>query len=271
MQTITSASCRVLTEADLSSPIRVPGVGHEFAIQSVRRPGKEDANDDAALVYQWSDGSCVMAVADGVGGAPLGNQASAVAMRCLQEQLRSADPSVDLRPRILDSIEQANTEILDVQTGSATTLTVAEIRGNTARIYQVGDSMAVILGGRGLMKYRTVSHSPVGYAVESGYLTDDDAMHHDDRHYVSNLVGSKQMSIEVGPAIELAKRDIVLLGSDGLFDNLMLDEIVKLCLKGDAEIRVNSLVSLSRERMDYLDPIRPCKPDDLTVVLRRPC
>ncbi|MEM6472445.1 MAG: hypothetical protein AAF802_22980 [Planctomycetota bacterium] len=61
----------------------------------------------------------------------------------------------------MDAIEQANAEILDCQTSSATTLTVAEVHNGTARIYQVGDSAAVVIGGRGAIRYRTISHSPV--------------------------------------------------------------------------------------------------------------
>ena len=93
-----------------------------------------------------------------------------------------------------------------------TTLSVVEVRDRVARGYQVGDSMALILGQRGAIKWKSTSHSPVGYAIESGMIDEEDAMNHDERHLVSNLVGSREMHIEVGPAIRLTPRDMAKIG-----------------------------------------------------------
>lgn len=275
MKTNVDVQVHVWAEEDMTAPVESAwsggqGDGFRVAVQSCRKPEKVEPNDDSALLYAWPCGTCVMAVADGVGGAPLGNQASFIAMRTLREQLDLADPTSDLRPFIMDAIERANAEILDCQLGSATTLTVVEIRDHEARVYQVGDSMAVVFGGRGLVKFRSVCHSPVGYAVESGFMDDGEAMHHEERHYVSNLVGSREMRIEVGPAIALAARDAVLIASDGLFDNLSLDEVIAGCLRGPATRRVAGLVDQARSRMNGESFDEPCKPDDLTVMLWLP-
>ena len=47
-----------------------------------------------------------------------------------------------------------------------------------------------------------------------------------------NVIGSSDMRVEVGPALQLAARDTVLLASDGLFDNLYIDEIVDTIRRG---------------------------------------
>ncbi len=57
-------------------------------------------------------------------------------------------------------------------------------------------------------------------------------MHHEERHLVSNVVGTDDMRIELGPPLKLARYDTVLLASDGLLDNLYTDEIVELIRKG---------------------------------------
>ena len=74
----------------------------------------------------------------------------------------------------------------------------------------------LVTGGLGKIKLLTVSHSPVGMALESGLLDEAEAMHHEERHIVSNVVGSAGMRIEIGAKRKLAPRDTVLLASDGL-------------------------------------------------------
>lgn len=248
--------------------------GHLVAFSRVC-PGKDEPNDDSAAIIYTPCGSIVMAVADGVGGAPLGYKASAIAMECLAESLTGSpfDPamqSADLRPAILDGIEKANSEILDMGTGAATTISVVEVRNGIARGYQVGDSMALIVGQRGAIRWKSMSHSPVGYAIESGMIDEADAMHHDERHIVSNLVGSRSMHIEIGPAVSLSARDSIVIASDGLFDNLHLNEVSAIARVGRPLDRMNSLVKLATNRMEQADPEVPGKPDDLAILLMTP-
>ena len=79
-----------------------------------------------------------------------------------------------------------------------------EISNGSVRPYHVGDSVILLVGQRGKIKLQTVSHSPVGYAVEAGVLDEVEAMHHQDRHVVSNFIGSPEMRIEVGAPLRLA-------------------------------------------------------------------
>ena len=55
------------------------GRGHVLAFARTC-PGKLDPNDDSAAVIGTLDGGLVLAVADGVGGSPVGPKASANAM-----------------------------------------------------------------------------------------------------------------------------------------------------------------------------------------------
>ena len=235
-----------------------------------RCPDKVEPNDDSAAVVQKISGAIVLIVADGVGGCPLGYKASAIAVEAVAESVQAADPTSDLRPAILDGIERANREILDLGIGAATTLAVVEIQDGKARAYQVGDSMTLIIGQRGAMKWKSTPHSPVGYAVESGMLDEADAMHHDERHVVSNLVGSHSMHIEIGPSRPLAARDTVIVGSDGLFDNLHLSEVIQHGKSGKPIERINALDKLATSRMSQSESDSPGKPDDLTVLLFTP-
>ena len=130
--------------------------------------------------------------------------------------------------------------------------------------------MILVCGQRNRVHYKTVSHSPVGFAVESGMLSEDDALQHDKRNLVSNVVGDEQMRIELGPPMKLARRDTVLIASDGLFDNLRVDEIVSTICSGSLTKSVEQLVKQARNRMTNPTSDVPSKPDDLTIcALRR--
>ncbi|MFQ5790919.1 MAG: PP2C family protein-serine/threonine phosphatase, partial [Acidobacteriota bacterium] len=116
---------------------------------------------------------------------------------------------------------------------------------------------------------QSIPHSPVGYGVESGFLDEKEAMYHQERHVVSNVIGAPGMRIEVGPTIEMARRDTLLLATDGLFDNLHTDEIVGLIRKGGLARAIKALAESSSDRMRNGGDDMPSKPDDLTCILFR--
>lgn len=243
----------------------------QVCVRSLRSPDKATPNEDAAAVMQIGTDALVLAVADGVGGNPAGREASNTAVRTLCRTLaRLPADTPQLRPAILDAVEEANREVLGLARGAATTLVIAQLEGRRLRSYHVGDSELVAVGQRGLVKQRVVPHSPTGFAVEAGLLDEDEAVQHDQRHVLFNVIGSPDMRVEVGPALQLAVRDTVLLASDGLFDNLFIDEIVDTIRKGPLAAAADRLVERARLRMQGGAAEQPCKPDDLTVVLFRP-
>lgn len=240
------------------------------AVYSARSPDKQTANEDAAVLIPFNEHGGVLAVADGLGGERAGEQASRTALNELIASVQQADhDEASLRGAILNGFENANRAVAALGVGAGTTLAVAEIQGRTVRSYHAGDSMTLVVGQRGKIKLQTISHSPVGYAVESGMLDEAEAMHHEDRHVISNMVGSAQMRIELGSTIELDWRDTLLLASDGLFDNLRIPEIVSQIRKGPLKNVLRELADACHRRMHGLEPGQPCKPDDLTLIAFR--
>jgi serine/threonine protein phosphatase PrpC len=235
-------------------------------------PDKDSANEDAALLVAAASNGVVILVADGMGGRPGGEDASKTLAREIQRCVRATEPG-DVRAAILDAIENANRKILEAGNGSATTLAAVEIAGPatrpTARAYHVGDSQIVVVGNRGKVKLQTVPHSPVGFGVEAGLIDEDEALHHDDRHVVSNMVGASDMRMEVGSPMRLSAMDTVVIASDGLFDNLSVDEVTELVRKGPLAAAARRLVELASERMNGTQESKPSKPDDLTFILFR--
>ncbi len=174
-----------------------------------------------------------------------------------------------LRTAILNGIEAANQSVLAVGNGSATTMTVVTVEGHVARSYQVGDSKSMVVGQRGKVRAQTMAHSPTGFAVEAGFLHHRDALHHEERHLVSNFIGTNDMRIDMGAEVKLNAKDTVLLASDGLTDNVHNDEIVQLVRKGQMLKAMEAITGLARRRMTVETMHQPNKPDDLSVILFR--
>lgn len=230
----------------------------------------ELGNQDAAAVIAVDQGSVVLAVADGVGGAPNGDIAARIAIELLAASLDSTRGG-SLRDSILNAIEQANETILALGTGAATTLAVAEIDANRLRSYHIGDSGILVTGQRGRLKLQTIAHSPTGYAVEAGLIDEMEALAHAERNVVSNVLGSRDLRIEIGPAIRLAPRDTVVVASDGLFDNMLTEEITSIVRCGDLQHAANSLAGTCAARMQASEANAEIgHADDLSFILFRP-
>lgn len=261
----------------------------EAALFSMKSPVRESANQDSLGAFSVNDDRGLLVVADGVGGHRGGRRASQSLVRAIEKTAdairKSIDrppvlisktipvdvnpSSIDTRGQILEQLDRVNRRLLKRGSGAATTLAMVEIQGNKARTYHVGDSEILIVSQRGRIKYRTVAHSPVGYAHEAGMLTEEEALVHSERHLISNIVGCDHMSIECGPWIKLSARDTVLIGSDGLFDNLKQSEIVDLIRVGRLEESVQALAEKAVNRMVQPAYGLPSKNDDLTMVVYR--
>lgn len=261
----------VLEDARGGAPAPRGFAGGRVVLYSAPAPDKGDApNEDAAAIVPLGPRRGVLAVADGLGGQPGGHTASAVALHTLEAALEEVSGEEEsLRGAVLDGVERANRAVRELGIGAATTLVVAEVVNGTLRPYHVGDSGLLVLGQRGRLRLQTVAHSPVGYAVESGLLDAEEALHHDERHLISNIVGTADMRIEVGSPLALAPRDTVLLATDGLFDNMTLGEVVETVRCGPLQSAATALAKRCAERMQRPGAGEPSKPDDLTFLLFR--
>lgn len=235
-----------------------------------RAPDKDTENEDTIAVIPWGPESVVLVVADGAGGLPAGKRASLTAVSSLVEALSVAmSETVVLRTAILDGIDAANEAVMRLANGSATTMTVVTIEGKLARSYQIGDSEALVVGQRGRIRLQTTAHSPTGFAVEAGFLDEREALHHAERHLVSNFLGTSDMKIDIGAPVELRPLDTVLLATDGLMDNVHVEEIIEHIRKGPADAAVGAVVELARRRMQATNNKEPSKPDDLSLIVYR--
>lgn len=244
---------------------RVDLPGGEVVTFTTRAPYKiEEPNEDALAFIDLPRGDALLVVADGVGGLPRGDYASRLIVERLGSALCDAS-NEDASAAAVAAIESAHETLTGSGGGAASTVVAVHLDGNRFRSLHVGDSIALVSSQRGKSKFETISHSPIGYALESGLISEEDAFAHEERHVVSNLVGGDNLHITVSGSMQLAVRDTLLLASDGLSDNLRQAEIIEAIRVGPLFKAGERLVSLALERMEGGG-----KPDDLSFILYRP-
>ena len=93
-------------------------------------------------------------------------------------------------------------------------------------LFDAGDSTVLVCSSRGNTRLMTVGHNITEIAVEAGWMDANEAIVHEERHLVSNILGTPELRIEIGSRLKLSPLDTVLVASDGLFDNLVPDEVI---------------------------------------------
>jgi len=251
-------------EIEVLKALRWRGMG-SLVVYSARSPSKTTDNEDSALTARLNKGRAILAVADGVGGQPDGDQASAAALEAVAEtgveQIKAGN---SLAGSLITGLDRANESVLALGNGSATTLAAVTIEKGLVRAFHVGDSGVLVFDSKGELKLETMPHAPVAYGVAAGLIGPDEAMTHADRHFVSNVVGDEDMHTTFSTTYELQPDDVVLIASDGLFDNVPVPEIVTSLRKGDLRGSIKKLTARCRETMTTGG-----HPDDLTLVAFR--
>ncbi|NRA43779.1 MAG: protein phosphatase 2C domain-containing protein [Oligoflexales bacterium] len=214
----------LLFDQDMSGPETIVTEHYTLSYLIKRNPGSKVTEDSVGL-FLFEDGSLVCGVADGIGGHRSGEKASRFAIEALHKHLK--DQSFSLMKRMTLSFEDANQKVLDLGSGAGSTLVVGSLHDSYGRFYHAGDSIGVLLGGRGKVKYETTAHCPYGLGVEAGLINAEahETVPEDLKYMVTNYIGRPDLRIEVATQQKLHKMDRIFLFSDGLSDNFRLNEM----------------------------------------------
>jgi protein phosphatase len=205
-------------------------------------------------------------VADGMGGAKAGEQASRIASEVTQAQIQrnldSQSPPDDsawqnlLRKAAREANERvyAESRADEERKGMGTTLTIALIVGDRLHVASVGDSRAYLLNAGGVTAdgattaQLTSDHSLVARLVDIGQITPEQARTHPQRNLLYRSIGTDP-AVEVDTLSEqLEPGDVVLLCSDGLYNHVRDEEIAQIALESDPDRACERLVALANER-----------------------
>lgn len=215
-------------------------------------------NEDSAYA-----GRRLVAVADGIGGMPAGELASAIVIRELVPLDDLDPPPADPLAALLDTVAGANQKIRDISDsdqasdGMGTTLTALLLAGDQLALLHVGDSRGYLLH-EGTMTQITRDDTYVQTLVDQGLISLAEARVHPRRSVVMQAV----QGLEYEPAVELRKAvvgDRYLLCSDGLSDVVAEDGIADaLSSEPDPAACARLLVTFALEAG---------APDNVTVVI----
>ncbi len=226
--------------------------------------GQVRKNNEDNLSLWALDGVLLALVADGMGGAAAGEEASRLAVEAVQAEFLGDDRSSDLgfvseddlSSRVREAIQDANKSVVEraqgdvALKGMGTTSTLALVRGNQVIVAHVGDSRAYLLDGQTKrMAQVTTDHSFVQALVESKLITPEQARTHPMNNVLYRALG-QSMDLEVDLFKHFVKGgDRLIMCSDGLTKHLNPDEIKRIVLEsGSPEEATLDLVELTNER-----------------------
>jgi protein phosphatase len=203
-------------------------------------------------------------VADGMGGHAGGDIASALATQ-LVAQVDDVYDDPDLAiGTLLESMQSANEKLTNTVreygylAGMGTTMDALVFTGTTAAIAHIGDSRVYLLRD-GIMSQITKDHTFVQTLVDSGRITEDEALYHPRRNVLMRVLGdaSDDPQFDVYP-LNVLPGDRFLLCSDGLcgvVPNALIEENMKVT---DLSEAADLLIEEAREYG---------APDNVTVIL----
>ncbi len=199
-----------------------------------------DNNEDAGYA-----GSRLLLVADGVGGAPAGEVASASATYVLStvSAICDDDPLAVLERAVTLSFQhlRQGAEQLPSRQGMSTTLTAILTDGDRFGVAHLGDSRGFVLRD-GQCQQMTTDHTLVQLMIDSGQLTEAEAVDLPFRAIIAKSLTADGVSDPDLFALDLAAGDRVLLASDGLTDLVAADVIGKTMGVSDRGSAVDQLV-----------------------------
>ena len=228
------------------------------------------AASDVGLVRQSNQdsgfaGRFLMVVADGMGGHAGGDVASHVVIRQLLELDRPFDTAEKARKFLREELIKINSLLIGAVVerpelaGLGTTVSALLRVGDKAVIAHIGDSRVYLLRG-GALEQVTDDHTYVQRLVDSGRITEEEALTHPRRSVLLRVLGDVDARPDIDTTILSNKPgDRWMLCSDGLAgvvrDDVILNVLVTTPNAGDA---AEALVAASMRRG---------APDNVTVVV----
>ncbi|MEM9058186.1 MAG: protein phosphatase 2C domain-containing protein [Pseudomonadota bacterium] len=191
-------------------------------------------------------------VADGMGGHDAGDVASSMIVESLGEVGEYARPS-DFLNDVEDRLFAVNRRLFDIASQSEERITIGSTVvamlafGNYSLSVWAGDSRTYRLRD-GRLRQITRDHSQVEEMVEQGEIARENAEDHPLANVITRAVGGSESLYLDLKLQELKDGDRYLLCSDGLYKDVMPDEISACLATGSCADACTALIDLVLER-----------------------
>lgn len=215
-----------------------------------------EKNEDAYRVLKQDK---VFVIADGVGGNNSGEIASRMAVDGIVEFVQSHPldgirTNEEVRRYFGECLREVNKRVLErasenpEEQGMATTIVAVYFVGNKSFIMNVGDSR-VYLFRNGQLTQITEDHTYVNTLVRAGVITEEEAKTHENKNMITRAVGAKPTIRADYFAGEVEAGDIVMMCTDGLYDEVEKENIVAKLNEGKPMRETCSdLVNMANQR-----------------------
>ncbi|MBZ0285983.1 MAG: Stp1/IreP family PP2C-type Ser/Thr phosphatase [Anaerolineae bacterium] len=240
--------------------------GYKIRLRSSARTsvGQVRENNEDNIHLLTGDHFVLAVVADGMGGAAAGEQASRIAVETIQTGLtnHSDEGSLEsvaydtLTERLREVIQNANLSIMmraakePEMRGMGTTVTLAFVREGQVTIAHVGDSRAYHVSAYdGEITQITSDHSFVEALLAAGHITREQAEEHPMRNVLYRALGqTEDIDVDLYKS-QLHVGDRLVLCSDGLTRHVKPHEIARVVLSDDApEVTSQRLIDMANAR-----------------------
>ena len=197
-----------------------------------------DHNEDSVIIIKNSDGSILMAVADGMGGHRAGEVASSIAITYLGNRFMETFFKMNKASAaewIKTTVNEINGQIFKYteenpeSKGMGTTLVMAIITKDYILFGNIGDSSGFVMKDGKIHKV-THDHTLVNLLLDAGELTLEEAQNHPKKNILMNALGiNDPIDIDVFDC----NMDVneILLCSDGLTTMINEEQIEKVILE----------------------------------------
>lgn len=221
-----------------------------YAQTDVGRMRTENEDNFICLPAFWSNkAKALIGAIDGVGGYEGGAEAAALAKTSIENYLQHFSFGAPLQ-LLTEAIVQANNQIFEQRRNNpdldrmSCVLSAAILDAEKEMMYigHVGDSRGYILRNGSLLKI-TKDHSLVGMKEDSGYFSEEEAMHHPRRNEISKMLGEVLLDAAdkdnylYTTEHSFLPGDVVMFCSDGLTDLVNQSQIIAI-LSGSENLQM---------------------------------
>lgn len=185
-------------------------VGMRFEAVGRADVGKLRTNNEDAFAAE----AAVVAVADGVGGRPAGEVASATGVAAFRELVLAGVDPAEAAQRA-SKVVHGTASASSLLSTMCCTLTGAGIVGGQVVLAHVGDSMAWAVRN-GEVERLTVDQTITARMVAEGELTEEEAATHPKRHTLYQVLGAAKDIEPQRLVLDLVVGDRLVFATDGI-------------------------------------------------------
>ena len=155
-------------------------------------------NEDSVTIVKNESGEHLMIVADGMGGHRAGEVASSMVISQIGERfqkLSTIGTKQDAIAWLRENVKEVNSKILNYSnehpeaSGLGTTCVMALVTKEMLLFVNIGDSSGFVFKDHKLKKV-TKDHTLVNFLVETGELSEEDAINHPKKNVLMRALGA---------------------------------------------------------------------------------